>query len=107
MYIVALVTAKNTRQAKKIAKALLEQKLAACVNIIKDAESMYFWQGKICNDNEVLLMIKSKQSYFKKIAKLVKDIHSYVTPEIIALPIADGSSDYLQWIDDSLKQKRK
>ncbi len=100
-YIVVLVTAKDKKEAKKIARGLLEAKLIACANIVEGIQSLFWWQDKIDSSKEVLLVLKTKKVLFKKILTKVKSLHSYQTPEIIALPIVNGSEDYLQWLDCS------
>ena len=102
--IVVLVTASSLRESKKIAKHLVDARLAACVNITAPAQSIYRWQGKVAEDKEFLLVIKSSRELFEEIKAAVSKLHSYRTPEIICLPIIDGSEDYLQWIGDSVKQ---
>jgi periplasmic divalent cation tolerance protein len=102
MYRVILVTAANKKEARRIAKALINNKLAACVNIISEVESLFYWKGKIDSAKETLLIIKSRKEKVPKIIKLVKSIHSYEIPEIISLPIAAGCRLYLKWIDESL-----
>ncbi len=102
MYIVVLVTAKDEEEAKKISEKLLSEKLIACANIVKGIESLFWWEGKIDHSNEALLILKTKRSLFKKVEKAVKSVHSYSTPEIIALPIVAGSQDYLKWINESV-----
>ncbi len=101
-YIIILVTAKDAREAEKIANGLLQDKLIACANIINGVKSLFWWQGKIDESPEALIVIKTTKSLFKKAAAKVKQLHSYETPEIIALPIVDGSADYLKWIKDSV-----
>ena len=101
-YIVILVTAKDKKEADKIARGLLEAKLIACANIIHGVRSLFWWQGKVDSSNEVLLVLKTKRSLFKKVMDEVKSLHSYQTPEIIALPLAAGSKDYLDWISSSV-----
>jgi periplasmic divalent cation tolerance protein len=101
MYIVVFITTKNIREANKIAAKLVEGKLIACANVIKDVKSIFWWQGKVDKADEVLLVLKSKKSCFPKIVKTVKKLHSYEVPEIIALPIVDGNKDYLDWIKKS------
>jgi len=101
MYIVVLITTKNVREANKIARKLLNDKLIACANVVKGIRSLFWWQKKIDAANEVLLVLKAKKSNFKKILKTATLHHSYDVPEIIALPIVDGSRDYLKWIEDS------
>ena len=102
-YIVILVTTKDTKQAQSIANGLLQDKLVACANIVGGVRSLFWWQGRIDSAKEVLLVLKTKKGSFKKVAARVKTLHSYQNPEIIALPIATGSRDYLKWIDASLK----
>ena len=103
MYIVIFVTAGNIGEARKISAKLIEKKLAACVNIIDPVESVFWWQGKVDKAKEALLVIKSKKQKFLKIVKLVKSLHSYEVPEIIALPIVAGEKFYLKWIDECVK----
>ncbi|MCX5696662.1 MAG: divalent-cation tolerance protein CutA [Candidatus Omnitrophica bacterium] len=102
MYIVIFVTAANKKEAGRIAKRLLSAKLAACVNITDKIDSFFRWQGKVDHARESLLVIKSKKSKFKQIAKLIKSLHSYEVPEIIALPIVCGDKAYLEWINESV-----
>ena len=101
--IVILVTAASRRDCKKIAKHLVEAKLAACVNITAGIESIYHWEGKINADKEFLMLIKSTRGLFPEIQHEISRIHSYHTPEVICLPIIDGSRNYLQWVGDSVK----
>jgi len=103
MYIVIFVTAANKEEAKLIAASLLKKKLVACVNIVDKVESFFWWKGKIDSAKEALLIIKSKRANFPKITKLIKSIHSYDVPEIIAIEIISGYIPYLNWIDDSVK----
>ena len=103
MYIVVLVTVKNEKEAQKIAAGLIKAKLAACVNIIDKVSSIFFWVGKIDQAKESLLVIKSKQEKLPKIIKLVRSLHSYEVPEIIAIPIIAGDRPYLRWIDAALR----
>ena len=103
MFIVVLVTASSKEEANKIAQGLLEEKLAACVNILAGLESRFWWQGKIDSAQEVLLVIKTRKTLFNKLAKKVKRLHSYTVPEIIALPIISGNKAYLDWINDCAK----
>ncbi|MBI3602442.1 MAG: divalent-cation tolerance protein CutA [Candidatus Omnitrophica bacterium] len=99
-YIVIFITAQNKMQAKKIAQGLLKDRLIACANILRGVDSLFWWQGKLDHSREVLLMIKTKQKFFEKVVSKVKLLHSYQTPEIIALPIVAASRDYLKWIDE-------
>lgn len=99
--IVVYVTTSNEDEAAKIARALVESKLAACVNIIKDIRSIYRWRGKTEDDSEVLMIIKTRENLFDSLKVEVQKLHSYDVPEIIALPISHGSEDYLKWIKES------
>ncbi len=99
--IVVLVTAKDRKEAEKISRGLLGAKLIACANIVEGVQSLFWWQGKIDSSKEVLLVLKTKKILFKKVLNQVKSLHSYQTPEIIALPLVAGSEDYLRWISSS------
>lgn len=102
--IVIMVTAASRRECRKIARHLVEAKLAACVNITPGIESIYHWEGKLANDQEYLMLIKSTRPLFPEIKTAIAKIHSYHTPEILCLPIIDGSRNYLQWVSDSVKK---
>ncbi len=104
-YIVVLITAPNADEAAAIAKAIVDEHLAACVNLVRDIRSIYRWQGKIEDDSEVLLVVKTRYGLFRRLAERVKQLHSYDVPEIIALPIIDGHEDYLNWIQESTDDK--
>jgi periplasmic divalent cation tolerance protein len=101
--VVIFVTAGSLAEGKKIARHLVEAKLAACVNISQPIESVYRWEGQIAEEREFLLTIKSTRELFPEIKTEISKLHSYHTPEIICLPIIDGSRNYLQWISDSVK----
>lgn len=103
MYVVVLVTAKDKKQAHKISASLIKAKLAACVNIVDKIDSIFFWAGKVDQAKESLLVIKSKKEKLPKIIKLVRSLHSYEVPEIIAIPIIAGDKPYLRWIDAALR----
>jgi periplasmic divalent cation tolerance protein len=102
--IVVLVTASSRRECRKIARHLVEGKLAACVNITQPIQSIYRWQGKVAEDREFLMFIKSTRELFPEIKADMVKLHSYKTPEIICLPIVDGSESYLQWVNNSVKR---
>ena len=96
--IIVFITASSEEEAAKIARALLEARLAGCVNIIKNIRSIYSWQGKIEDEPEVLMIVKTQKSLFDSLTKKVEGLHSYKVPEIIVLPIVEGSKDYLKWL---------
>ncbi len=101
--IVAMITAVGMDEAEKVAGRLLAEKKAACVNIIPGVESRYWWKGKIESAKEYLLIVKSSSDMLEGIIRIVKEIHSYEVPEIIALSIMGGSSDYLKWMQEELR----
>ena len=107
MHYVVFVTTKNAAEAKRIAQKLVEKKLVACVNIVAKIQSLFWWQGKVCNEQESLMIIKTRKSCFQSLVKTVKSLHSYTVPEIIALPIVEGNADYLKWIDASVSEINK
>jgi len=96
--VVIFITAAALAEAEKIAEQLVAENLVACVNIIPQMRSIFKWQGETCRENEVLLIAKSLKSRLPAIISSVKSNHSYEVPEIIALPIIDGSADYLNWV---------
>lgn len=100
--IVVLITAGSMEEGRKIANALVEEGLVACVNIVPQVNSIYRWEGEMCDEREVLLIAKSRREVFERLASRVKELHSYEVPEIIALPIVAGSEDYLKWIDQEV-----
>lgn len=101
--VVIMVTAASRRECRKIARHLVEEKLAACVNITQAIESIYRWEGKVADEKEFVMLIKSTRELFPEIKAAISKLHSYHTPEIICLPIIDGSRNYLQWVADSVK----
>jgi periplasmic divalent cation tolerance protein len=103
--VVILVTAGKLAEAKRIGKHLIEANLAACVNITQPVRSIYRWEGRIAQDQEVLMVIKSTRELFPNVRTAVCKLHSYANPEIICLPIVDGAEEYLAWIDASVGLK--
>jgi periplasmic divalent cation tolerance protein len=97
--VVVFVTTSSEEDAEKIARLLLEQKKAACVNVIARVNSRFWWQGKLDSAQESLLIIKTRADLIPDLVDMVKKSHSYTIPEIVALPIVAGSEDYLHWID--------
>lgn len=103
-FIVVLITTSTEKEAKKISDKLLDKKLVACVNIVKKVNSFFWWKNKIESANEILLMAKTKINLFNDIVKLVKTLHSYEVPEIIAVPIINADENYLDWIKENFKK---
>jgi len=103
-YIQIFTTAGSKTEAEKIAKLLVTKKLAACVQIVGSIKSFYRWKGKIESAKEWLCIIKSETGKYSAIEKAIKPIHSYETPEIIAMPISTGSKDYLSWLREGLRK---
>jgi periplasmic divalent cation tolerance protein len=101
-YIQVTTTTETKEEAGKIAQYLVEQKLAACVQITGPIESIYRWKGKVENAQEWLCLIKTRDDLYNKVETAIKKLHSYETPEIIAMPVVKGSKEYLSWIEDSL-----
>jgi periplasmic divalent cation tolerance protein len=102
--IVVLCTCDSEDQAAQIARRLVEQRLAACVSIVANARSVYRWKEKIEDSPEILLVIKSRRDLFDALRVEIEKIHSYEIPEIIAIPIVDGSESYLAWLEGALPQ---
>lgn len=101
--MVVFVTVPNEDEAVKIAKTLVEEKIAGCVNILRGIRSIYSWQGKIEDDSELLMVIKTKATLFKELEKRVKELHSYTVPEIIGIEINEGFKGYLDWLSEVTK----
>jgi periplasmic divalent cation tolerance protein len=102
--IVVLVTCGSPKEARRIAYSLVEQKLAACVNIFEaPVRSIYRWKGRVESAKELLLIIKSSRKKFAALQNAISKLHSYDVPEIIALPIERGSREYLAWLGESLR----
>jgi periplasmic divalent cation tolerance protein len=97
--IVVLTTCDSKEQAERLARHLVEERLAACVNILPGAQSIYRWKDKVEDAAEFVLIIKSRRDVFVKLRAAIAQLHSYEIPEVIALPVVDGSDAYLQWLD--------
>ena len=97
-YSIVISTCADKESAKAIAKLLIEERLVSCVQMLP-VESIYVWQEKVCEDNEIVLLIKTKIALFEKISATIRENHTYEVPEIIQIPITDGLPEYLQWID--------
>jgi len=100
--IVVLSTASSADEAEKIARSLVEARLAACVNVLPEMRSFYRWQGKIENSAEFLLVIKSSRDQFGALQATLEKLHSYEVPEVIALAVVDGARNYLNWMESEL-----
>lgn len=98
-YIVVLITAGSHEEAHRIADALVSQRKAACVNIVPQVNSLFWWEDKIEEDRESLLLVKTRAELFPEVVNVVKAVHSYEVPEIIALPIVEGNPEYLAWLE--------
>jgi periplasmic divalent cation tolerance protein len=102
-YVIVLVTTSNEQEAEKIIRRLLDEKLIACANIISPVSSHFHWSGKIEKTEECLVLMKSREDLFEKLAETVKSLHSYEVPEILALPIINGSKTYIDWLESCLQ----
>ncbi|HIQ31091.1 MAG TPA: divalent-cation tolerance protein CutA [Aquifex aeolicus] len=101
-YLVVFITVPKDR-AESLSRFIIENKLGACVNRVESVSSLYWWKGKIEEDTESLLVVKTATYRFGELLKKVREVHPYTVPEIIALPIVAGNEDYLRWIDETLK----
>ena len=102
--IVVLTTCSTPDEARKIARHLLELRLAACVQLSAPVQSLYHWQGAVEEAEETLLVIKSSRPLFERLRAEIARLHSYSTPEVVALPIIDGAAGYLAWMDRELAE---
>lgn len=102
--VVVLITAPNEEEASTLAKAVVGARLAACVNIVRSVRSIYRWKGAIEDDQEVLMVVKTRRNRISQLTAKVKQLHSYDVPEVIALPIIGGSQDYIQWLHESTQE---
>ena len=96
--IIVFITVSNEDEGANIAKSLVGERLAGCVNIVKDIRSIYMWEGKTEDEKEVLMIAKTQKSLFAKLSQRVRELHSYTVPEIISMPVVEGSEDYLRWL---------
>lgn len=99
-YVVIMVTASGQEEGVKIARTLVEEKIVACVNLVDGVRSVFRWKGKVEEESECLLIIKTRGQQVPAVIQRVKALHSYDVPEVIVLPILDGNPSYLQWIDE-------
>lgn len=97
-FIIIYTTVPDKKEGREIAKALVEHKLAACVNMLDKMESIFSWDGEMCEEKEYLLIIKTKKELFDAVKVAIQKMHSYTVPEVIALPIIEADETYLKWI---------
>ena len=102
-YIIVFITTANKVEAEKISRTLLEERLIACANIINPVASFFHWKGNVDCADECLVVMKSRRDLFVALEQRVKALHSYEVPEILALPIVEGSADYMAWMCENLK----
>lgn len=106
MRAIVVVTSVGTEeQANLIARELVRDRHAACVNILHGVRSVYRWQGKICEDGELLLIVKTTEEEFEGVARIIQELHSYELPEILAFQVSRGERDFLQWIASSVDKE--
>ncbi|NOX38136.1 MAG: divalent-cation tolerance protein CutA [Calditrichaeota bacterium] len=106
-YITVLCTVPSQESARQIAHTLINEKLAACCNIVPGLTSVYFWKGEVCEDAELLLIIKTTAAAFESLRERIRAIHPYEVPEIIALPIIKGHQDYLNWVEENVGKQEQ
>jgi periplasmic divalent cation tolerance protein len=107
MYASVYVTTSGVNESRKIARILLEEKLAACVNIVPKIESIYLWKGEIEEDSESLMFIKTRKDLVKKLTQRVEEIHSYEIPCILEIELKNGSKNYFNWMDGEILDTKK
>ena len=105
MHIAVLITVSDQNEADRLSRGLVEERLAYCVNVIPGIKSTYFWDGQVCVDDEIQLVIKTRFERFLELERWVISNHSYDVPEIIALPLVTGSKPYLKCVDDWVSER--
>lgn len=101
--LLVYITTKNKAEAIEIGKKLVQERIVACVNIIDGMQSIYWWEGKICEDNEAILIGKTSDSLFDTLLSRVKELHSYTVPCVVAIPIEKGNPDYINWLENEIQ----
>lgn len=105
MHVIVYITASDAREANDLAEVLLKERLAACANVVESVKSIYWWKGKVERSDESLIILKTTERKFDELAARARELHTYENPEIVAVPILKGSSDYLGWIDGEVDPK--
>ena len=103
MYVLIYITASDAEEAKQIGRRIVKERLAACANVVEKVHSLYWWKGKLEESGEALLLLKSRKEKVKDIVAMVKKLHSYENPAVVALPILEGSEEYLKWIEGEVR----
>lgn len=103
MYSIIYITTSNSEESEKIAKTLLKEKIVACANIIPQMNSFYWWEGKIEEDEESILILKTRKDHLDRVITRVKEIHSYDIPCILEIKVKSASSEYLKWLEDQMQ----
>ena len=103
--MVVLVTSPDKKSAARLARVLVEERLAACANLVPGLRSIYRWEGKVRDESEVLLILKSRRAIFPALADRVRALHPYTVPEMLALPVSDGSAPYLRWLREATRKR--
>mgnify|MGYP000132523424 CR=1 FL=1 len=104
MFAVVLVTCPDMASARRVAEGLLKDRLAACINIVSGLKSLFWWKGRLEEADEVLLIIKTRLALVRDLIARVKELHPYEVPEVVALPIVEGSDDYLAWLGEEVRE---
>ncbi len=99
------VTAGDAEEARRIGRVLVEERLAACANVIERISSIYWWQGQVQDDTEAVLVAKTREELVDALSRRVRELHSYECPCVVALPVVGGSADFLAWIDEETRRK--
>ena len=101
MHLIVHITAGSREEAEKIGRTLVEERLAACANVIPGVTSLYRWKGEICRESEFLIELKTVSERFEDLARRAREVHSYDVPEIVAFRVEDGLPEYLDWVTES------
>ncbi|XP_070990608.1 protein CutA homolog isoform X1 [Oncorhynchus clarkii lewisi] len=99
---VLLINCPNEQAAKDIGRALMERRMAACINILPRTSTMYYWKGEVQDATEILMFVKTRTSKIQRVTDFVKSVHPYETPEVLSFPVEDGSLPYMKWMDEAV-----